>query len=1027
MPRSMQRRMTKLALLVCSGGMMLSVTAGATFAADSSFNLGGSGGGATTLPATPVVPPPATFDLAKPAPAPAAPAAPTLWQAATTTPAPASAPSSALRTSPASAPAAPATAAPADLAAAGAANPPAAAPAEENEVKNQALAERLTTMAGGLVRSQNLTPAVWRYANGLLEAAVRLAPDDPRYASLWVESTTHLGDPDATIKAIAAYRKARDARALPDDEAVQVQLIDLYLGKMDRDAVTAGSNPAEKKLTYLNTIINAERQLGPAVRSVAACRAATLLAERLENQAAWKMVDVAFALNPLNLEALRMKFEQLRYGRLADRVRAQMGMLIANPQQPVVAAGIARDVAAAGLVAKSLEWYNWLLELHRRLGIRPANDIGIDYAAELFISGDNKAATAVATDITNNSPDDLNGWLLRLVLAKQAGDKLALEAVIRQATNALNNRISGIRQEAGDKAATTQPADAPQAAALPDPLQVVKTVAASGRQDLMGQLIPAVGGVAWMKIYFQEKPAEALPWINALQGVASGADGEELLGRLRGWAFLTAGNKDDAKKALAPVADRDAVAQLGMIKLAAQSPDGKKAAIDLAKKLLAQNCSSLAGAIIFEAVAPLGVHVEANAAAKDVDDVLKSFPQNWLKIVNNPEQFYSIRMEPVRVGVPVGDPMLVRVIVTASGTLPLTLGPEGVIHPDLWIDVQMRGAAAQAGVFPAEAYARLAGPLVLLPKSSQDHAETIVRIDRSQLARALESQPTGAFQVSARVMTNPLTIGGQVTNGPVGTQAQLTKLMERTGAPVSVPTLTKLSTTLENGTAEEKVRCVETLSKFAVMLSDPGANDMAKQMGGQASDAVRRTTTDTDPAVRAWAKYVYCVNTHDKQVLASLIADRESWVSRTLGIILSDYLGEDHSNYADLARTDDDAMVKRIASAALEANIVRPATSQPTSQPAASQPTTPITEAPAAAPAAAAPVPATPGAVPAAEAQKPAAAASVPGTGTVAPSPAPALTIPSPEAAPSSNAPLTPPPAPTTPAPLTIATQPSAK
>src|SRR5207247_2648288 len=171
------------------------------------------------------------------------------------------------------------------------------------------------------------------------------------------------------------------------DEFAQVQLIDLYLSRMQE---------INKKLEYLRGIVAAEKSVGPAVRAVAACRAAQLLAERTENEAAWKMVNTAFELDPLNLTALRMKYEQLRYGRPAERLAGQLRMLLSNPAQPAVGIGVARELAAVGLVNKSLEWFTTALDLHRKMGVTPPNDVGVDYAAELFLSGDAKSAASVA-------------------------------------------------------------------------------------------------------------------------------------------------------------------------------------------------------------------------------------------------------------------------------------------------------------------------------------------------------------------------------------------------------------------------------------------------------------------------------------------------------------------------------------------------------------------------------------------------------------------------------------------------------
>ena len=92
---------------------------------------------------------------------------------------------------------------------------------------NPALAERLTSMATGLLRSQPPSNALWRYTTSLLQAATRLAPDEPRYPRLLIEAAGRAGDEEVVVKALEKYRKL-----VPTDEHAQAQLIDLYLRRM---------------------------------------------------------------------------------------------------------------------------------------------------------------------------------------------------------------------------------------------------------------------------------------------------------------------------------------------------------------------------------------------------------------------------------------------------------------------------------------------------------------------------------------------------------------------------------------------------------------------------------------------------------------------------------------------------------------------------------------------------------------------------------------------------------------------------
>src|SRR5829696_4999634 len=142
-----------------------------------------------------------------------------------------------------------------------------------------------------------------------------------------------------------------------------------------------------------------------------------------------------------------------------------------------------------------------------------------------------------------------------------------------------------IKQAAGDKTATTRPIDAPEDVQLPDPNLEIQRLAEQKRGDLVAQYAPVVAGVAWMQIYFEEKPAAAVPWLRALSSVAPPND--EVLARLQGWSFLVAGNKDEAKVKLSAVSGSDAVAALGLLLMSDdKTPQAKDRIAAEGRKLL---------------------------------------------------------------------------------------------------------------------------------------------------------------------------------------------------------------------------------------------------------------------------------------------------------------------------------------------------------------------------------------------------------------------------------------------------------
>jgi hypothetical protein len=311
--------------------------------------------------------------------------------------------------------------------------------------------------------------------------------------------------------------------------------------------------------------------------------------------------------------------------------------------------------------------------------------------------------------------------------------------------------------------------------------------------------------------------------------------------------------------------------------------------------------------------------------------------------------------------------------------------------------------------------------MVLKPGAS---ISQVVRLDQRALLEALESNPVAAFQITAMVMTNPTTVGGQVTIGPCGQRVPMAKLMERMSMPMTNATRARLTQSIQNGSAEEKVRAVEVLAKFVRLWArNPNAPE-AQQLVNWGADLIHLSRSDADPAVHAWSSYLFAVMTADKKAWAEM-KDEPLWLTRVLAVAATAYLDVPKDAVQKMADADEDDTVRKIAAASLKANLHRATTQEsppdgaPTTAPASSQPAaTPIAlPEPSAVPTA--PIaPAPPPAV--APVVTPEPAPSVP------PSPAPSVAPPPPLPEPTAPVatPVTPPPPPPLPEPTAPAPTP---
>jgi len=277
--------------------------------------------------------------------------------------------------------------------------------------------------------------------------------------------------------------------------------------------------------------------------------------------------------------------------------------------------------------------------------------------------------------------------------------------------------------------------------------------------------------------------------------------------------------------------------------------------------------------------------------------------------------------------------MLLNVQVTNTGENLITVGDDGLLRPDLWVDAQLRGVAQQP--LPAVAFDRLGGPLVL---KRGETASQVVRVDGGQLAQLIGMNPMAAVQIQFQVTTNPTSTAQRFGPGPAGYAAKSQRLVERSGAPMESESLQRrIADTLAEGTPEQKVRTLDLVAAYAAALAGEGDAEGAQAAAQSFREFVRRATGDADPNVRAWAAYRHAslVAPPDRAAATERLAGDEHWVSRVLAAALAHEIGPGAA--ADVARklaeSDADPVVRAFATAAKQLPPPAPAT-QPATAPA---------------------------------------------------------------------------------------------
>lgn len=741
------------------------------------------------------------------------------------------------------------------------------------------LAERMIDFAQRSFEMGGNNLDLMRVGQLLHEAATRLSPGDARLAQLAVDAAVATGDTTAALEATL-----RLARLDPSDRLVQQRLVGLYAAKAE--TTTA-------RLAYLTDMIG-KSPVPEEVRSHAAFLAAQTYLERGQTAQAIAAVGQSLRLNAMNVEALKLNFDLVSQdGTPFEQVRGLLAILRAVPTDAVAASEMAELLARAGLRQQSLYWYDVALALKQRSGAAPSADFVLDYAVQLYISGDGQSAETLAGALLKFDPEMLEAALLRAVMTRGTDAGAAHVASARQAITAALADVATAAEAAAKGVEATNRAPG-AAAAMPDLKALVASVKGTGWE---GRVVSLLSDLAFMDLYSVTAAAgaaEVQPLIDAVRELRGPADPAVV--RLEGWQLVSVGKNAEARVKLAAVAESDPLSELGLIQIAETDEASQTLANTKARGLLTRHQAALLGAVVHQALRDRGQQVPTSDVAEAIKAELNGFPEKLLGVIDRPQDFYAVRVDPLSVVVKFGQPMLARVTIANTSPFDLTVSPGGVIRPDLWMDANIRGANAR--LFSATSLERLSSTTLL--KSRQSISQ-IVRLDRGALGSSLAASPDGTFAVYGTLIMNPVAVGfttaegkpGQaIQPGPAGYAVQFARLFERSGMRASSDAdRERLVTMLKNGPAagqaDLRASAVEVLGVYLrAMAASPQAAEM-KPAVDQLRQALEETARSQDGALRGLALYqlLSTASGAEAERLAARMAGDADWRVRVLGII----------------------------------------------------------------------------------------------------------------------------------------------
>lgn len=799
-----------------------------------------------------------------------------------------------------------------------------APPAPKASRMDPELAARLTTLAQSALRGRTPDETSLKLASSLLKAAVRLNAEDPAQYRLLIDTLTRTRDEKALFEAVVGYRTRADAppgvdrkqRRL-DDRVAQIEFIDLWIGQMAT---------INERIDYLNNVLNSEA-VPKEIRAEIALRLSKLQMERKQPDEARALVLRAIELNPLNLEALRIKFGMVEGAAPpAERVNLWVSMLRSNPAQPEVMAQIAETCADAGLGDESLKWYEKSARTSMQQGRIPPTMLVVQGAAQLYLAHQNNDARRQADILLEQDPEFYPALVVRILVEKQQEKKDALLDQLSRTRNAMINKLQAARKGIGGRDAATRPV---QKEAFPAPNLVGDAeLARKTGGPAQAAFLQALGDLAWFEVYFNSNSTEAARLLGVLQASANEDDKETtaFAARVQGWIFLADPTKAaEANVKLSAVADRDIMARVGLLRLMDRN-DKEKLRTE-ASKLLAGNAGGLQGAILYDAVRDFGVRVQPGVAAEAIRAELGQLPADWLRLLDNPQAFYTVRGEPLKVMHSFGEPLLARVTVSNISQHPITIGPEGVIKPDVWFEVQPVIAGQVAHQFRRLAVDRITDHLVLRPRASFSR---IVRLDQGDLPELMFALPTPPISFRVVVRTNPMLTDQGVLSSACGYRMEFGKPIERAAAQFGERFINDATAVALGGNGPERIRAMEHLASLSMQMRQ-AKDEKVVDEGKALLEPMRKARNDPDASVRAWSGYLlatYGLDSEKEQAVERLLLD-EAWQARLVGVMTVGGLPEEKRKprVEDMAK-DADEIVKQVAACAVEI-LRRPPATQP--------------------------------------------------------------------------------------------------
>lgn len=633
----------------------------------------------------------------------------------------------------------------------------------------------------------------YRVARSLLEIAHRLSPKESEILRLLIEAETAAGSGERVMELTRTL-----VAADPGDTVAQLRLI--------TGRITAQQD-SDGRLALYNRFLGLDgEKLDASIRSRLALDAALLERERGDLARFAERLSLAVELDPTNKDAvtLALAFYSERRDDPVGRIDLMLDLLYADPFDTQVYRAVARHLAEQGAFNAADRFLNLLDRLYVAQGGGPDVD---EVSFREVVAWNRLGAASIVRSLT----DELDELRKQALSQPEGGEKGAAAGdgaarssvrlpISSERTRLLAATALGDNDTARESMSELAASARRVAEGLLDPARRPEGMSeADARTQVQGVLAEVV----WLRLLSGQQIEEAATGLEVIRKDPAADAG--MIARLDGWLALREGQTQRAAELLAPLADTDPLAALGVAMLLERSNERRAAAaryMDLAVRFAGESLGALARTRVQKIT---GTDVQRSAAASELEAIGAAVP-DWLEtIVSTPGRVVALDVQPVRTDVRTMERTQLRVTITNLTAIPMGLGPDRPLSSRLMLvptaDVQGRPMAGGELIEVVSLDRRLR----LLPRES---VEATVWGDAGSLGLLLDLSSSTPSRVRWRVLQGfRFAPSGVYEQGPHSVVID-TSIVTRRPNPRFLMEPTALRQTIEEGGAREVAEAI---------------------------------------------------------------------------------------------------------------------------------------------------------------------------------------------------------------------------